>query len=546
VSDRAIRSEEDWLLLLDALVSYADACTLPQLTPSCPFYEMTPDGPRCREECRDLAERLGGPARPVTKLAIGGLVMKGRLLPLSAAAGYEPYDAGQRFVAERTLEPSAQSTASLLLGLRAALRTPIVGDTSVHADQALTLWRELARRGLPVERVVRGALLHEMARAIAMRAVAPHLVEADDVPSDLTAELRASLRDSSDGWPGVLSSAVASWESHEDMLASIAIAYRQLPMPRMNRLPQGVLGTADQAEDVFDGPDRTEIGSSRYTPELQLAFSSLFISRIEEWLSRLLEDDLMAVLCAAPPPASVLLALPARAGIRDEVGLWIWERLTHTHLDEWSTSSLLLEWRMAHGEPHENECPRQVLAERRVEPSEVSDLALERMSSNRGRRAKPEGLNAGVLTESAVEHLRRGRWQAAADVFAGLVALRPTDGDAWNNLGFCQLPGDRLLGLRSLEQASLYERRHPFINSANRALALHLVGRDDDALRISDIALAGTDQRPSRASLWRHTSQEDALELLDHAEPRAYLAELRRHIAANECEASSRSTRGAM
>jgi lipoprotein NlpI len=155
------------------------------------------------------------------------------------------------------------------------------------------------------------------------------------------------------------------------------------------------------------------------------------------------------------------------------------------------------------------------------------------MSSHRGRQTTPEGLNADSLTTSALNHLRHGRWQAAADIFAGLVALRPTDGDAWNNLGFCQLPGDIEQGLRSLQQASLYKRQHAFLNTVNRTLALHLLGRDSDALRISETALA-TDQQPPAAALWLHDSEQQ-LTIADIGEPRAYLVDLRHHITLGGC-----------
>lgn len=471
------------------------------------------------EQCRALAERMHGPTRPVEKMTVGGLVMKGRQLPLSAAAGYEPYDARQRFVQEWTLDARAQSTASLLLGLRKALQVPILGDPAGQADQALSLWEELARRRVPVERVVRGALLTDMTRAIAIRAAAPFMAQTGDVPLDLSSEFRSALQANiHSDWPATLSAAVASWDDPQEMLTSISSEQFRVSRPMVHPEPAPPRDS--------DAPD--------LSIEVQLAFSPFFGSRVEEWLSRVLEDDLMAALRCATPPASVLLALPVDWSTRDEVGLWIWERLTLTHLDEWSTSSLLIEWRTGHGERRETECPPQVLAERRVETSKLADLALERMSSHHGHPSVPEGLNADSLTRSARTFLEEGRWQAAADIFAGLVALRPTDGDAWNNLGFCQLAGDVAEGLRSLQQASLFRREHAFLNTANRTLALHLLGRDDDALRISSAALeTDPDPDPRVAVLWRH--DDDHRLDIGSMEPRAYLTCLREHISLGNC-----------
>jgi tetratricopeptide (TPR) repeat protein len=183
-------------------------------------------------------------------------------------------------------------------------------------------------------------------------------------------------------------------------------------------------------------------------------------------------------------------------------------------------------------------CPPRVLAERPVEGEHVADLALDRQSRRRGRRAPARGLTAAALTKSAVDHLRAGRWQAAADVFAGLVALRPADGDAWNNLGFCQLPLDRAAALRSLQQASLYERDNPAVNAANRALALHLVGRDDEALRVADAGLTIPGQSiPS--ILWRHHGPDAPLVLDETVDTAQYLSELRHHVAAEGCRTTA-------
>ena len=46
-------------LLLDALVTYSDSCTLPNLTPSCPYFVQSEAGPTCREQCRDLIAQSG-------------------------------------------------------------------------------------------------------------------------------------------------------------------------------------------------------------------------------------------------------------------------------------------------------------------------------------------------------------------------------------------------------------------------------------------------------------------------------------------------------
>lgn len=251
--------------------------------------------------------------------------MTGRVLPASTAAGSRPYDAGQRFVQERLLPAQEQSTASLLLGLRAALRVPVLGDIAAGSDRALALWRDLTGRGVPVEAVIRGALLRDMAWMIALRAAAPLFVGAGVVPSDSSAELRAMLAETGrSGWTEVLRTVAASWDSPESMAAALD----RTPPPPLPDL-------AVPPWEEFDGPTPEALDRAVATPEIRLAFSGPFLWRVEEWLSRQLEDDLTGLLRAAEPPASVLLALPVHGGaVRDEIGLWTWERFTRSRTEE--------------------------------------------------------------------------------------------------------------------------------------------------------------------------------------------------------------------
>jgi hypothetical protein len=53
-------------LVLEALVAYSDACTLPLLTPNCPFYLIDEQGhPTCGTECgRCPSQRRHRPLDP--------------------------------------------------------------------------------------------------------------------------------------------------------------------------------------------------------------------------------------------------------------------------------------------------------------------------------------------------------------------------------------------------------------------------------------------------------------------------------------------------
>lgn len=89
--------------LLNAAVAFGDACTRPKLTPTCPFYEEYDTGPTCGEQCRGIGESLGVTSRKVATHQVGGLVLTGREIPRSAAAGAEEFDAGRLYIAEKSL-----------------------------------------------------------------------------------------------------------------------------------------------------------------------------------------------------------------------------------------------------------------------------------------------------------------------------------------------------------------------------------------------------------------------------------------------------------
>ena len=103
------------LLLLDALVTYSDSCTLPNLTQSCPYFVQTDAGPTCGEQCRDLIAESGAADRGVRDVRIGGLVLHGRGMPRSVASGSVAYDATKRFLTERRKPPNEQGTGLSLI-----------------------------------------------------------------------------------------------------------------------------------------------------------------------------------------------------------------------------------------------------------------------------------------------------------------------------------------------------------------------------------------------------------------------------------------------
>lgn len=513
-------------LILDALVTYADACTLPQLTPSCPFYRRGEEGPTCGEECRDVGEALGVTSRPIgVALVEGGLVLRGRQLPTSAAAGVSDFDAQQIYIQERSRAPREQSTTCLLISLAVALRPEKRESTPLDVERVLSIWRELEARAVPVESIVRGAILPQMAVRIAERAILSHVARSGALPGSASVELQRELAEVAPGsWSTLLDALVASFESESEAKQAGA---RSSQSPYRRLAP----GVAEGPPVERDDGDAYEVPLDAH---IVLALSSEFLGRVEEWLARLLEEDLLGALRGTPPPAPVFLALNNDRVIRDETGLWLWERLAVTDLGEWSYPSLLLEWRFLRGE-YRGSCPERVFAERATPHELIAERALERASRPHGLQVVPRDLHPMHFVLQAAEHLKTGRCEDAASIFRALVEIRPADGEAWNNLGFCELHDNLEAAFAALEHASLFELEEPLINVANRCLALHLMGRDEEALALAESTMYLRAGSPASAYLWRHTSRLEPLVLDEDANPLEYLDELIAHVTVGGC-----------
>lgn len=141
-------------LIARALTAYSDACTIPTLTPSCPYFREGPNGPTCWEECRD-ALREHGASRPTTSVnVLGGLIMTGVSRPIEIASGTSVFDATEAMLRDLDSPVGGASTTALLLRLRRHAATP-PSARSTSFDDFLNIWGELSRRGLDVVPILR-------------------------------------------------------------------------------------------------------------------------------------------------------------------------------------------------------------------------------------------------------------------------------------------------------------------------------------------------------------------------------------------------------
>lgn len=527
--DASDPSDRQKQLLLNALVTYGDACSLPLLTPECPYYQISADGsPNCENECRNLLASMGDASRLAREVNIGGLVLRGQALPRSAASGMSEFDARQKYLEDRRKPVRLQCSSSLLLGLQAKLTRmpPITGETGIAAT--VETWEELTRRGFPVERVARQGILPGMAGNVAALAAAPYLQDAGLLPADASDDFFSQIREYSQrGWGRLLGAAFVDEGSPQAAIS--AAAWRPARFIALDAKRIQADGLVEE-QAALSTVLRSDNPAHQH---LIYCFSGRFVNRIAEWMSRLLTQNVSDVAGWAVPPVPVFCALPHSGVAPDEEAHWLWERYTETRLEDWSDGSLLQEWRAQSGfmEPP---VLASAWAERRTERDRVAHLALLKTSAKSASRKprRERGLNAEEFVNNAVELLVAGETERAADIFGGLVDLNPRDGEALNNLGFCLLPHDPAAALPLLQQASLLKRLQPAVNLVNRVLALHLLGRNDDALRLA--AEAPYEDRSSWSTwLWRHESCSSELGLDNIDDVSAYLQRLVGHI--EEC-----------
>jgi hypothetical protein len=510
-------------LLAEALVTYSDSCTLPNLTPSCPFYRVENGFATCDTECIQLIESWGDHARSIGEARIGSLVLTGRKMPLSAAGPADLYDARKAYLEQRSFPVSAQSTGTLLIALGSAFNKVWWHRGSDELLRVNTLWAELERRNVPVERVVRSAVIPQVATQIGMLAATP-LLRQDGLWDELTsadeldriaeraldwAQVLQGCFDHDGGESGV-SQRIAGWIDTEGTSRHLDDIFRLQPL-------------REPSLAVAEPPLSPRLGRIVADLRVPYAVSTRFTNRVVQWLNRLLADDLAAVMSWQAPPIAVFLALPPTA-FRDEVGIWVWDRFTRTNLDDWATSSLLRE----SAGNDDDALDHRAWLERSCDADEVAVMALARLTKKLLRPQPAPQLSAESFVAVAIGHLESNRPIEAADIFEGLAELRPTDGDVLNNLGFCLMPTNPQEALAVLQRSSLFPMTQRTINAANRVLALLLVGRAEDALvlaRESEQLQRSADE-PDTCYAWTIDTDPRELRLQAAVNPAHYVSSL--------------------
>jgi hypothetical protein len=496
-------------LLIAALRAYSEACQPPALTPACPFYRATLDGPRCGRECRQILSQAGERPDPVQR-AVPDL----------------EFDARQQYLTDHRLPAGKRATGSLLLALADALDPP-VDDESPRGLADLV--EELHRRGIDAQSVVTTAVLPGVAGSLAVLSLLPDLVDASGLRLPAADDVISFWLP----WSAALDAAIAGEGGDRAALraagrdAHINFAAMVAANPSL-LVDATVAGLVDGAPLPHGLTPTSIMTHPRLSTRLTYALSDRFLNRLHRWLTTQMPDAIRDFDGWSTPDPVQFLTMSMEPLPPQPHAQWMWDRFTLTYPREWRWESVRAEWSFLHGR-QAPPCHQETMAGRTVR---LHDLAEAAMTSRptAGASTQPSGLSTVDFVEVAAARLRHGRSEEAAAVFAGVVELRPDDADARNNYGFCLLPTDPERALVELERARDLGVRPTAINAANRALALHLLGRDADAVTVATEALATAD-RCGGAFLWRHECNAQGLRLQENADPIATLRWMLRHLA---------------
>lgn len=476
----------DRQIFIIGLRRMSDQCEAPTLTPECPFFELTPQGPACAEQCMDLLAEHGADDSGRASQTLGpDLAAIRQAAPRPRRApdpDVRPFDAARVRLRDHDRPTEQKSTTSLMRDLRDHLTTPPTFSPDVR-ERSYVLRAsvdELVGRGLDAELVVRCGLSRTVELTLGFAVVSPEVAAANDLD-----------------------------QSSEHGLPEPDPTWRAL-FDEARRL--------DRATDA---------------DPLKYLLTGHFGRRVRNWMATAPLDE---VLNWTAPSRDAFISAPTKNWSLEETAqaAWLVDRFTETYLEAWRRDALAMEWSYLHGQQVGCGAP----AAMRERPTDADEVA--RAIADKSVKAWRERTNTGPersfspqdFTYAAVENLAAGRLDAAAAIFAAVVRLSPDSPEANNNYGFCILPTDVKKALEHLERAAeLGPLGHiDLTNSANRVLALHLLGRDEAALKLASDALS-LRATGSPSFLWLHGP--GALRVTDAVDPHRHLEQLRDHLVAD-------------
>ena len=475
-------------IFLNALGAYRDACQPPELTPGCPFFTWTANGPACGEQCTDLLAQHGREATQ-DRFDLGGgivLIKQGpRRRPRHGpGAADRPFDARQIYLSDENRPHADRRTVALIVELENLLDIPPAhwDDPGERSYDIQAVREQLQARGFDVDSLIRcgvGALL----------------------PMSITAYVLLPM-----------------------MKADVQLR------PIIDAMPPSLTQVDDDWQKFFDEAYMADIGRATEDRHAKLHYALHgFLDRLRNWL---VCADINDIVMWRTPSCDTVgeFEEEEKAEIKESrrKAMWLYERFTKLYPGDWSISSLHLEWLYLHGRIPAP-CSSAAMAERRMDSSDIA-AAIAEETTDRWRRVDSErDSRAADFVSVAAGHLRDGNPELAAAIFEALTYVNPNDAEALNNYGFCLLAIDHHAALRALRKANAIYRGANLVTVANVVLALHLVGDDEDAYAMA--IAESTRSLPSDLALLWQIDGDDKLALsADWIDARGYLTGLVEHI----------------
>lgn len=472
-------SDPERKLFVAALRAYSDNCDSPELTPACPFYELSNGRPACGEQCRDVLAEHDHLAPRTDGFDLGDGIVAYARSRRKARRGPEPsarpFDAAALRLRDKDRPTDVKNTVSLLCELKEIADSPLRSSDDIEERIYLA--------GAHVDELVsRGFNRAELLMGTAIMVT---------ICQTLTMAVSAILQ-----------------QDHNIQVNENLSPEWQVVRDEWTRLG---------SERAKTGYIQGFLGAQ--LPELLLGWnSSLSIEELAAWKS---------------PDPSIVRDTPSgySAELRDK-GLWIFDRFTVTYLHEWHMSSLELEWAYLHSDLR-GCCVSDQMKLRRTNEHEVARLIADKVVQNRRKNGTgQDGVKIEYFGPVALSYLSEGNYKEAISIYETLDRLTPNDASVLNNLGFCLIPMDPARAVLMLEKSIRVSGKTSPMTGANLMFALYSVGRHKDALEVAGQIERFTDDA---AILWMR-DKDGSLVLTQQAVIANYVENILTHIRVDDLD----------
>ncbi|MEV7966091.1 hypothetical protein AB0O34_08915 [Sphaerisporangium sp. NPDC088356] len=273
-------------------------------------------------------------------------------------------------------------------------------------------------------------------------------------------------------------------------------------------------------------PDNQAAHTFSQTHEVVVQVSGKIFPPLLNWVRNADLDSLFQLTL----PDSEEFWAPARAA-SDEGSLrhqyrWLVERFTESYLNQWSLPSLHLEYRWQQ-DIDPISFPAEIMKDRVLPMQKLAaEIAYQAVVNSSALSETPAVSFMGELQDHASTLLQEGKYSDAAALFRFAVLQWPNDAKARNNLGFCLLPEDAAGAQEPLNSAARMGYEPYAINAYNRMCCYLKLHQPRTALAIAkEYWTERPDELDTEGLLWEMTPDGD-LNLATSALVRLTMAQL--------------------